>query len=253
MKRILLIGGPVVLLVVVVALLLLARSLDGIVKGVIEDVGSDLLRTTVSVGSVSIDLREGRGTIRNLRVANPEGFSNADAFSLGEITLDIDLGSLTGSPIVLDEVRVGSPEALAEATAVGLNLDVLRRNAEKGSSGGEASAGGGANSGDAGSAEATRFRIRRFTFDGGKAKSDTTGLGGKVQEIEIPGISLSDVGGASGDTAAGIGKTILSRWLANIAKAAARAQARDAAGKALDDVLGDDAKGIGDAVKGLFD
>jgi hypothetical protein len=247
MRRILRIGVPLVLVAAVGAALLVARSLDGIVKGVIEDVGSDLLQTRVSVGSVAIDLREGRGTIRNLRVANPAGFSSDDAFSLGEITLGIDLSSITGSPIVLEEVVVSAPVALAEATTAGVNLDVLRRNVDRSSgTGREADAGEGDD-------EAARIRIRRFTFEGGKAKSDTTALGGKAEQIDIPGVSLRDVGGASGDTAAELGKTILSAWLGGIARAAATEQARSAAGKALDKVLGEGGKSVGDTVRGLLD
>ena len=235
MRRVLVITVSLVVVAVAVALVWLARSLDGIVKSAIESVGSELLDTRVSVGSVSIDPREGRGTLRDLRIRNPEGFSSGDAFSLGEVVLQIDVSSLTGSPIVLREVSVHSPEVLAEANAQGLNLDVLRRNVERsGSKGADAKA-------TSGGSEPPRIAIRRFAIEGGKASSDTTALGGKLEEIEIPPLSLSDVGGRNGATPAELGKQILGAWLSRIGTAVARQQAGRALGEALDN-----------AVQGLF-
>jgi hypothetical protein len=247
MKRILGVALLLALLAVVAAVVWLAHSLDGIVKSAIEDVGSELLDTRVAVGSVSIDLREGRGTLRGLRIRNPEGFSSEDAISVGEVVLEIDLSSLTGSPIVLNEVSVHSPQVLAEANARGLNLDVLRRNVER-SSPAEAS-----DQATSGEGEPPRIAIRRFEVQGGEARSDTTALGGKREEIDVPGLSLRDVGGRRGAPPGELGKQILDAWLSRIARAAAAHQARRAAGKALGDALGDDAGKVGDALKGLLD
>jgi hypothetical protein len=233
MKRILAAGVAVVLVVIGVAVVWLARSLDGLVKGAIEQVGSELLDTRVSVGGVSIDLREGSGTLRELRVRNPEGFSSADAFSLAEVTLRIELGSLGGSPIVLSEVSVAAPLVLAEATARGLNLDVLRRSVESGA----------ASEADAqvarGEAEPLRLRIQRLQVERAQARVDATALGGEAEQIEIPALSLRDLGGRRGATPGELGKQILGEWLDRVARAVAQHQARRAVGKAIDETLRD--------------
>lgn len=236
MRRILGVGLLLAVLAIVAALVWVSRSLDGIVKNAVENVGSELLDTRVSLSSVSIDLREGRGTLRGLHIRNPDGFSSEDALSADEVVLRIQLGSLTGGPIVLDEVSVRSPEVLAEANARGLNLDVLRRNVEQS---GTSEASDAATRGDG---EPPRIRIRRFAVDEGKARSDTTALGGRLEEIDVPGVSLRDVGGQRGATPGELGKQILDAWLSRIARAAAAHQARRAIGDA-----------VGEAVKGLFD
>jgi hypothetical protein len=60
--------------------------------------GTEIVGTRVRVDSVDIELAAGRGTIRGVRVANPEGYSDADAISLAEIELAIDARSLREQP-----------------------------------------------------------------------------------------------------------------------------------------------------------
>ena len=71
----------------------LSRNLDHIVAEQIEVRGGAALGTAVRVGSVELDLREGRGRLRDLRVANPPGFSGGDVLSLGSVSLAIDAQS----------------------------------------------------------------------------------------------------------------------------------------------------------------
>jgi uncharacterized protein involved in outer membrane biogenesis len=244
MKRVLLIGISIVVLAGIGALVFLASSLDSIVKQVIERTGSELTGTSVRLDSAEIDLGSGRGTLRGLRVANPEGFSSADVFSLGEITLEIDLGTLTQNPVVIRTVRIDAPEARVEVDAKGrTNVDVIRRHLEQ-----AGSAGGGGESGGGGSSEATdtpRLRIQSFTFENGQVAADTSALGGKEKTQTLPTLSLRDVGGASGAAPAEIGEDVLDAYLGQIAKAAASGQLE----QLIDDKLGGDA---GEAAKGVL-
>ena len=115
MKRILVVGGVVLVLAVAGILWFVSSRLDSMVAQLIETHGSQATGTAVRVGSVSIDVTGGRGTIRGLRVANPKGYSRGDAFELGEITLGIDLGSIQSSPIpgstVLARKRIDEPNS----------------------------------------------------------------------------------------------------------------------------------------------
>jgi len=87
------------------------------VKAAIERFGSDITGTKVTVGSVDISLKSGLGTIRGVRVDNPEGFSSDDAFELGEITVDLDVASLNRDPIVIEEIRILAPAVRGELDA----------------------------------------------------------------------------------------------------------------------------------------
>ena len=52
-------------------------------KNGIERYGTDVCGTKVTVGSVDISLKSGRGTIHDLRVANPDGFSHDSVVKFG--------------------------------------------------------------------------------------------------------------------------------------------------------------------------
>jgi hypothetical protein len=244
MKRLLLVGGAIVVLGVVGALVFLASSLDAIVKQVIERTGSELTGTSVRLDSAQIDLGSGRGTLRGLRVANPDGFSSADVFSLGEITLEIDLGTLTQDPVVIRSVRIDAPEARVEVDAKGrTNVDVIRRHLKESESTGSGGGGGGGGSSEA--TDTPRLRIQSFTFENGQLAADTSALGGEEKTQALPTLRLRDVGGATGAAPAAIGEDILDAFLGQIAKAAASGQLE----RLIDDKVGGEA---GEAAKGVL-
>jgi uncharacterized protein involved in outer membrane biogenesis len=177
-------------------------------------------------------------------VANPEGFSNADVFSLGEITVEIDLATLTQDPVVIRTVRIDAPEARLEVDAKGrTNVDVIRKHLEQPDSGGDTSEGGGGSSSEA--ADAPRLRIDSFSFENGQVVSDTSAVGGKEHSQTLPALKLRDVGGSQGAPPAEIGEDVLDAFLGRIAKTAAGGQLE----KLIDDKLGGEA---GEAAKGVL-
>ena len=94
MFRKLAIAAVVVLLLIAGGLYYFLSSLNELVASAIESSGSEVTGTRVSVSGVDISLREGRGSIRGLRIANPAGFSG-DAVSFSDITIVIDTFSMT--------------------------------------------------------------------------------------------------------------------------------------------------------------
>ncbi|MEN8185278.1 MAG: hypothetical protein ABFS46_22380 [Myxococcota bacterium] len=247
MKRGFILGAVLLVLAGVAGVLYLARSLDSLVKQVIETTGSELTGTSVRVGSVEIDLRSGSGTIRNLRVANPEGFSNADAFSLSEITLEIDLASITKEPIVIRTIRIDAPDARLEVDAKGRsNFEVIQRHLKRASSASTAPTGGAAAGGEAqGSESERRLRIESFRFENGTVESDARAVGGSERSQPLPALRLSNVGGAGGGTPEEIGEQVLGAFTRQVAKVAAGAQLE----RLIDENLGGEA---GEAAKGVL-
>jgi hypothetical protein len=130
MKRILLIGGGVVVVVVVVAVILLMSSLDAVVKAAIEKIGSDVTGTRVTVDDVDISPTSGAGAVRGFRVTNPEGFEREDAFQFDEITMKIDLTTLTKDPVVIEEIVVTNPRIRYEFGGRGTNVGEIQQNVE---------------------------------------------------------------------------------------------------------------------------
>ena len=99
----------VVVLAAIIAWQLFA-NLDNIVAGIIEDVGSDVLKTDVSVSGVSIDLRSGKAIIAGMTIANPQGYSKANLFELNNIAVELDLDSLNEDVLVINAIRIKNPQ-----------------------------------------------------------------------------------------------------------------------------------------------
>ena len=212
LRKIALGAGVVVVVVLAAAVYFLLTSLDAIVERAIERYGSEITGTAVRVASVDISLSSGRGTVRGLSIANPEGFSSDPAFRLEEITLQIDVGSVTSSPIVVDEISIGAPTVLFEVNESGAaNVDVIRRNAESG----EPAAGE--------EEEPLRLVIRKFSLHRGEIDADTTAVGGKEVEVKLRPLDLSNIGAPQGATPGEIGR-IMARALTRQVAVAVAAQ-----------------------------
>ncbi len=202
MKKVLIIIAILVVLIAIGAYFLLS-NLNSLVAKAIEKHGSSVTQTSVSVSGVEIKLRDGRGSIKGLHIANPKGFQARDAFSLGDITVDIDIKSVREDPIVIDEIRIQAPVVYAEATKSGsTNINELRKRVQAATAG---STGEGAESGG----PTKRIRIKQFVFEKGSIEVDASALGVEKRTITLPEIRLSDVGGTRGAPPNEIAKIVL--------------------------------------------
>jgi uncharacterized protein involved in outer membrane biogenesis len=231
-------AGVVVAVVIAAAVYFLLNSLDAIVERAIERYGSEITGTAVRVASVDISLSSGRGTVRGLTVGNPKGFSSDSTFSLEEITLQIDVGTVTSSPIVIDEITIRAPAVLFEVNQAGAaNVDEIRKNAERyRPAAGE-------------EAEPVRLLIRKFLFERGEIAADTTALGGKEMEAKLPPLTLSNVGGRQGATPGEIGKIMVKAMTRQVATAVASQQVGSYLEKKIDEEIGGK---VGEAAKDLL-
>jgi hypothetical protein len=233
--------GLIVLIAVGVGGYYLYSNLDAIVEAAIEQAGSDAAGVAVRVDRVQLDLETGRASIFGLSVANPPGFQGAEAFTLAEITVDIDLESLAEqNPIVLDEIRIESPVVFYELNEAGKsNLELLGSGTTSGTDGG--GSGGGHDS----SEPTVRLRIRKMRFAGGRVEANTKAIGGNQMEATLATASLSNVGGSKGATGAEIGKIVV----AELGRQTLLAIGRGQLDKLLKDKIGDEGAA---AVKGLL-
>ncbi len=243
-------AGVVVVVVVAAAVYFLLTSLDAIVERAIERYGSEITGTAVRVASVDISLSSGRGTVRGLTVANPEGFSSDSTFSLEEITLQIDVDTVTSSPMVIDEITVRAPAVLFEVNQAGAaNVDEIRKNAERyqPASRGDGEKGKEAEAGE--EEEPLRLVIRRFSIERGEIATDTTAAGGEEAEAKFPPLTLRNIGGRRGATSDEIGKIMVKAVTRQAATAVASQQIGSYLEKKIDEELGGE---VGEAAKGLL-
>jgi uncharacterized protein involved in outer membrane biogenesis len=232
MKKVIIVFS-VILVLVIAGIFFALANLDKLVARAIETHGSAATQTEVSVSGVSISLKEGRGTINGLKIKSPEGYDIGDAFSLDDITLDIDIQSLRSEPIVIDEIRILAPTIRVQATETGkTNIQELRRNVEE-------HAGGGSGGSDGGSGgKEKRIRIKRFVFAEGSIEVDPTALGLERQMLVLPEIRLSDIGGEDGATPGEITRIVLEAVAKKAADKAAEAGAKESLRKKLIDKIG---------------
>jgi len=260
MKKILL--GVVALIVIVVGVTVyVLSSLDSIVKGAIETYGSRATQTQVSVADVKIKVKSGEGTILDLKVANPRGFSDPDIFELGMISIKINTDTIMQSPIIIDKVTIRSPLVFYEINQSGVsNVDVLKKNMNQ--AGGASS---GAGKGEGG--KPLKMIIRKLVVEGGKVRVRIAALGNKEQNVTIPRIQLTDVGKKTGGATAVEVAQILGQYLIrNVKGSVIKLGVRQYLGKsadmfkkgALDKIgqagggLGGAAGKVGGALKGLL-
>ncbi len=252
MKRIVLFAGIGIVVVAAAAIYFVGSRLDSLIEAAIEHYGSEIAGVPVRVGSVSIKLADGRGTIRGLRVGNPPGFASGDAFRFDEITLEVDPKSVAATPFVVDQLRILAPEANFEVKADGeSNFDVIRKNIDRYS--GPSAQSDPKQQGEAAQAgEDLRIRIRHLDFQDGTVTADVSALA-KEQEplfVDMPGLDMKNVGGERGGTPAEIGEKVLGAYTAAVGRTVAASQAQRQIEKA---VGGEAGRAAGKLVRDIFE
>ncbi|MDD4857749.1 MAG: hypothetical protein PHD74_06545 [Candidatus Krumholzibacteria bacterium] len=187
-----LIVALIAIIVIAIVVFSVLSNLDSLVAKAIEKHGSEATQTSVRVSGVDISLREGRGSIKGLQVASPDGFRARTAFSLSDITVTIDIRNVRQDPIVIDAIRVQAPVVNAEITKTGAsNIDELRKRVQ-------AQAAGTAKESGKSEGRITRIRIEQFVIEKGRIEVDASALGLEKRTIELPDIRLDNVGGTNG-------------------------------------------------------
>jgi hypothetical protein len=256
-----LIGLGIFLFIVAAALFLLFSGLDRIVAAAIEKYGSEATGTKVGVSSVRLDLKGGKGSIRNLSVGNPPGFSEPDAFRLEDISIAVDTGSLTGNPVVIDQVTILSPRIAYEINKDGQsNIELIKKKLQEV----QAKETGGKPSADK---EGKKVVIRSLVIDKGEIAIRVAALSGKPLSAALPRLELKNLGGKGGDSPGDIARQVLGPLVNQVAVAASGAGVGQYLGKGADDLKRaleeaargkpavpgkESAKELGDALKKIF-
>jgi len=216
MKKI--VFGAILVLVVTLGfgVYYLLSNLDNIVKVAIETYGSEATRTAVQVESVKIGLSSGSSTLSGLTVGNPAGFDAEQAFSLGEVSTQIDLKSLSEDVIVIEQITVRAPKVFFEINETGKsNLEVLKQNLSSGESKTSTSMS------NKGSGAEPKLIVRKILFTGGEILAKAVPLN-KEYELVLPEIAMNNLGGKNGATPTQIAdqivKVLTDRALAEIKK-----------------------------------
>ena len=198
MKKLLLGIAGLVVLATAGGLWWVYNSLDAQVASAIRRYGPEITGVPVSLSGVSISLADGRATLRGLVVGNPDGFKTKQALSLGEISMTLDMGSLTTDVIRIKELTFIKPEVAYEHASTGSNLDVLQRNVERSIA---RHRGGTKTAQD--SEPGKKLVIEHLYIKHGTVSVSTDVLHGNVLSVPIPDLHLRDIGRKSNGATAG--------------------------------------------------
>jgi hypothetical protein len=109
----------------------LSHSLDSLVASAIRTFGPEITGVAIHLDRVTIEPMDGRAALHGLVVGNPTGFKTDHALSLGEISMTLDLDSLTKDVIIIKQISIVKPEITYELGAGGSNLDAIQRNVDR--------------------------------------------------------------------------------------------------------------------------
>jgi hypothetical protein len=210
MKKVILGLVLLITIAITVSVYYVLTNLDSLVEAAIEKYGSEATQTSVLVDSVKINLTDGAAGINGLTIANPDGYTQPHAFSLGEIRAGIDLQSLQEEPYIIDEITVLAPQVFVEINeANNTNLNDLKKNLAAGST--VATQDEKPQTTTDGSAKEPRLIIRRVTFADGNIQAKVAALDNKELQVKLPGLDMTNLGGSNGATASELASEILNR------------------------------------------
>jgi hypothetical protein len=269
MKKWIFIGlGAIVVLVIVVVVVGLSK-LGPLVKMAVNTYGPKITGTELRVDDVGISIFSAEAKLKKFFLGNPAGFKSASAMKVGSIYIDVDEGSITKNPIIINKVEVVGPEITYEKRGKADNFKSILNNVQKNLPKGET-----AKKEPAKEGPGKQLIIKDFILKDGKVNLAVAMAGGMLADQEIktdlPDIHLKDIGKKKGGaSAAEVANEIFAALYGKITSPNVLgaldeqfkklggagieeigSAAKEAAGIAKD--AGKEAEGVADKVKGLF-
>ena len=185
----------VLVLVAGVGVAVFLGQLGRLIERGVEEHGPPLTGTEVSLGGARVSIFDGAGELTDLRIGNPEGYSDDRAFDLGRIAIVIDPQSVASDVVRIRSLVVDGPKLLAEFDPSGKNnLKTILNHVR-------AAAGGGAKQGSSGGGGGKKMIIDEFRFENAEARALAPAL--KLDKtLKLPPVVLKNLGAKQGGAAA---------------------------------------------------
>lgn len=213
-KNILLGIAVIVLLGIGVGVWWLYTSLDSVVASAIREYGPQITGVPVKLSGVKIVPTDGAALLRGLVVGNPKDFKTEHALSVGEISMKLDMGTLTKDVVLIKEISIIKPDVTYEYGPSGSNLEVIKHNVDRYLA---ENPGGNSEGKDNGSNK--KFIIENLYVKNGKAEVSADILKGKTMSVTLADLQLHNIGKKSNGATAG---EVTREVLAAIAQSVAR-------------------------------
>ncbi len=218
--------GALVLLVVVLLVLAVVFA-DSIIKASIEQVGSKVTQCEIKVRNVDLSIIDGKLTVDELVVGNPEGFKTESAFKLAKVFVSLRPASLLSSKIKVNDIQVLGPEITYEVAPLSMasNIGTIQKNVQKFLP----------SSDEKEKSKGKAMQIDHLALKEGMIKFSATFAGGKAIEMLLPSIELNGLGKDSDMTGTEVSAQMLDQALGSISA-----------------VASENMKGISSGIKGMF-
>jgi len=238
MKKLLYILGGLLALAVI-AFVVILFTLGSIVKTAVNRVGPTITQTTFVLNGAEISPFSGSGTLKELTIGNPKGWTTEHAFFLKEISISLVPKSITGDHIVINSILIDNPEIIYETTITNSNLQDLLKNIQQ-STGGTNQTAQTETKPEAKPAKETKIEIKSFRLQNVTVK---IAGGGSVYTVKVPDLVMADLGTKEGgltpnELATVIVKEISSQAAKAALSSAAKSGLLDKAGESLRGLLG---------------
>ncbi len=185
MKRSLMIVG-VLTIAAIVGTLALNTYLANLIAAGVTTEGPRLARTQVTLGATRVSSLAGRAVLRELDVHNPQGWSDDNLVSLGEVRVNVAPLSVFSQPVTLPEIDLDQVVFNYERTMLTSNVGELMRAIEAVVEG-ETRGKGPPDSGR----KSSSIRVGRFRMTNATV---SLSIGSKRVIVPIADIDLVDVG-----------------------------------------------------------
>jgi len=117
-----------IIVLVIISLGVGVYYLDTIAKKAIEFGGTEALGLTTSLGEIDIALLDGRTSLKNLHIANVEGFDADSLMRLGSGTIAVNLQSLTEKTVIIPEISFSDMTLNIEQKERTSNVGILMQH-----------------------------------------------------------------------------------------------------------------------------
>ncbi|MEA4862369.1 MAG: hypothetical protein AB7F40_06365 [Victivallaceae bacterium] len=186
-----LVGLAVLIGILIVAFFIF---MDWILATGIREIVPKFTGTEVLLESVKLSPVNGNIALRGFTVCNPKGYNGKAALQFDAFTVDVDLGSITGDKIIINEIRIVKPAITWERGLTGSNLGDIQENIEKMTkSGKEEQPASDAAEAKAESEAGKKVIIKRLVIENARLY---VGIKGAGQNVPIPlaTITLTNIG-----------------------------------------------------------
>lgn len=194
MKAIKVLFGVIVVFVIVVIIAgsFVANNINGIVQTVVEDIGSETLKTKVTLSKADISLMNSRVLLSGLSIDNPDGFSDAKLFHMDNVVVDVDLMSLLDNTIFVEQLLIDGAKITVEQKGASTNVQKILDNIDRSEDLPTTTE----ESASSASLDNLLVKVKSFQFVGSSATLVTEQWG--EQDLQLAEIKIKDIGGNNG-------------------------------------------------------